>query len=423
MAFCRRACSGAPAQREDRKEDLQPQTAGLKSPLELLSEQGSPVGPRWVDFEGLWIDNFDVLMAPVQGWTGDPICAPKEMFYLPGVVRGLASGVIGKPDCAGSYVSARLRRRSDRFDPISDPIPDLVVRLALICLQLFLGSTKQKKPRADLSLIASTKSDFEVWDFEFCVLFGNAKFSFGHSVDEHIYHEMARRPPRSVFLGGSGDGAGPRELLRWQSLEKVTMVDIDYEVTRFALEWVPGFAGRSFEDPRLQLTTGDALAFLQQLPKGQTFDILILDFPDAFDSKELEKLYSTEFYELCRSHMHDQSILVTQSGPCVEVTRAGTRAKCWLLQEMILPNLTAVFPQVEVLLHPMATWKAEIKTPSEWSSFSLARLGEDALAHDFDMPPEIPSLRYYTAERHRAALDHPQPLKKRLRERTPRSEL
>ncbi|CAE7364165.1 speE1, partial [Symbiodinium microadriaticum] len=299
------------------------------------------------------------------------------MFYLPGVVRGLASGVIGKPDCAGSYVSARLRRRSDRFDPISDPIPDLVVRLALICLQLFLGSTKQKKPRADLSLIASTKSDFESQIEIRADSCGNRLLMMGgflqcHSVDEHIYHEMARRPPRSVFLGGSGDGAGPRELLRWQSLEKVTMVDIDYEVTRFALEWVPGFAGRSFEDPRLQLTTGDALAFLQQLPKGQTFDILILDFPDAFDSKELEKLYSTEFYELCRSHMHDQSILVTQSGPCVEVTRAGTRAKCWLLQEMILPNLTAVFPQVEVLLHPMATWKAEIKTPSEWSSFSLA---------------------------------------------------
>lgn len=324
-------------------------------------------------FQGLWIDNFDVLMAPVQ---------------------------------------------------------------ELIDAHSHCGWANP----ADLSLIASTKSDFEAQIEIRADSCGNRLLMMGgflqcHSVDEHIYHEMmvhpalqtfasmARRPPRSVFLGGSGDGAGPRELLRWQSLQKVTMVDIDYEVTRFALEWVPGFAGRSFEDPRLELTTGDAWEYLQQLPEDQSFDILILDFPDAFDSKELEMLYSTEFYELCRSHMHDQSILVTQSGPCVEVTRAGTRAKCWLLQEMILPNLTAVFPQVEVLLHPMATWKAEIKTPSEWSSFSLARLGKDALAHDFDMPPEIASLRYYTAERHRAALDHPQPLKKRLRERAPRSEL
>ncbi|CAE7330774.1 speE [Symbiodinium natans] len=215
----------------------------------------------------------------------------------------------------------------------------------------------------DLKVVASTKSDFEAQIEIRADGCGNRLLMMGgflqcHSVDEHVYHEMmvhpalltfatlAGRPPHSVFLGGSGDGAGPRELLRWQSLSNVTMVDIDYEVTRFALEWVPGFASGSFEDPRLRLITGDAWIHLKEMPEDQTFDILILDFPDAFDSKELEKLYSKEFYKLCRSHMHDKSVLVTQSGPCAEVTRSGTRAKCWLLEELILPSLTAVFAHV-----------------------------------------------------------------------------
>ena len=35
---------------------------------------------------------------------------------------------------------AQLRRRSDRFDPISDPIPDLVVRLAVHAFVIRLSS-------------------------------------------------------------------------------------------------------------------------------------------------------------------------------------------------------------------------------------------------------------------------------------------
>eukprot|EP00435_Cladocopium_sp_Y103_P022381 s1234_g5.t1 len=160
------------------------------------------------------------------------------------------------------------------------------------------------------------------------------------------------RAPEKIFLGGSGDGAGPREVLRWnlgrlrrlsyrnrRSVLNATMVDIDYEVTKFSLKWMPELANGSFQDPRLNLVTGDAMQYLQELPKDSTFDVMILDFPDVADSRALEKLYSVDFYRLCRQHMHEKSILVVQTGPCTQMNRAGLRASCNMLEHSILPNI------------------------------------------------------------------------------------
>ncbi|CAJ1448821.1 unnamed protein product [Effrenium voratum] len=99
-------------------------------------------------------------------------------------------------------------------------------------------------------------------------------------------HVRNGRAPSHVFLGGSGDGAGPREVLRWSD----------------AWGWLQG--------------------------SNDIFDVIILDFPDAFDNVMLEKLYSQEFYRLCRAHMHAGSVLVAQTGPCTQVARSGFRAQC-----------------------------------------------------------------------------------------------
>ncbi|CAJ1362261.1 unnamed protein product [Effrenium voratum] len=286
----------------------------------------------------------------------------------------------------------------------------------------------------DLPVTASTSSDFEA-EIEIredeC---GNRLLMMGgmiqcHSVDEFIYHEMMVHPafstffaqngraPAHVFLGGSGDGAGPREVLRWRNLRNATMVDIDFEVTRFSLEWIPSLARGSFEDPRLHLVTGDAWGWLQG--SNDIFDVIILDFPDAFDNVMLEKLYSQEFYRLCRAHMHAGSVLVAQTGPCTQVARSGFRAQCPVLESLILANMAAVFEDVETMLHPMATWKPERRGASEWSSFTLARMASSpALAAAADGEPwrdEIDGvLRYYSRDVHVAALDHPRPLVFRL---------
>eukprot|EP00931_Biecheleriopsis_adriatica_P005419 TRINITY_DN106940_c0_g1_i1.p1 TRINITY_DN106940_c0_g1~~TRINITY_DN106940_c0_g1_i1.p1 ORF type:complete len:385 (+),score=67.82 TRINITY_DN106940_c0_g1_i1:74-1156(+) len=297
------------------------------------------------------------------------------------------------------------------------------------------------KNPTELDQKASTSSEFEA-DIEVredgC---GNGVLLMGgyvqcHSADEHIYHEMMvhpamvsftssnGRPPRTVFLGGSGDGAGPREVLRWKDVEKVTMVDIDYEVTRFTQEHIPSIPNGSLEDPRLNLITGDAVAYLREMPEGVTFDVLIMDFPDAFESPILAALYGEEFYRLCLSRMHPGSVLVTQSGPCSEVTRAGARAECDLLEILIVPNISAVFDHVQVMLHPMATWKPDKSAPSEWNTFTMARqrasaaklqdAANAASRKSLELARGDGELRYYNSDIHHAAFSIPRPLSDRL---------
>ena len=55
--------------------------------------------------------------------------------------------------------------------------------------------------------------------------------------DEHIYHEALVHPamllhpdPRSVFIGGGGEGATLREVLAYKSVANVSMLDMDGEV-------------------------------------------------------------------------------------------------------------------------------------------------------------------------------------------------
>ncbi|XTZ09781.1 MAG: spermidine synthase, partial [cyanobacterium endosymbiont of Rhopalodia yunnanensis] len=64
--------------------------------------------------------------------------------------------------------------------------------------------------------------------------------------DEFIYHESLVQPAmithqfvkKALVLGG-GEGATIREILRWKSIEKVTMIDIDGEVVAACQKHLP----------------------------------------------------------------------------------------------------------------------------------------------------------------------------------------
>ena len=64
--------------------------------------------------------------------------------------------------------------------------------------------------------------------------------------DEFLYHEalvhpamVAHSSPKNILVLGGGEGATIREVLRWQSVEKVMMVDIDGEVVEACRQYLP----------------------------------------------------------------------------------------------------------------------------------------------------------------------------------------
>jgi len=82
--------------------------------------------------------------------------------------------------------------------------------------------------------------------------------------DEFVYHECLVHPallahpnPKSIFIGGGGEGSTARECLRHKTVERVVMVDIDEAVVAFCKEHLPENTA-AFADKRLELVIDDA---------------------------------------------------------------------------------------------------------------------------------------------------------------------
>ena len=145
---------------------------------------------------------------------------------------------------------------------------------------------------------------------------GNLQFS---SRDEYRYHEALVHPAletlpwaRSVLVLGGGDGLALREILRYPTIQHVTLVDLDPAMTAaFASrEELVKLNHASLRDPRVTVINADAAIWLQGT--DQLFDVAIVDFPDP-SSFALGKLYSVPFYQNLKRHVAANGLIVVQS--------------------------------------------------------------------------------------------------------------
>ena len=139
------------------------------------------------------------------------------------------------------------------------------------------------------------------------------------TIDEHRYHEALIHPamsaaanPKKILLMGAGDGMALREILKWSSVEKVILIELDPMVVRLARSYpqLRQVNHDAFTDERVEVVYGDAFLKLAHLP--ETFDVIVADFPDP-DRKILAKLYSEGFYRRMLSRLSDKGIFVTQA--------------------------------------------------------------------------------------------------------------
>ena len=150
-------------------------------------------------------------------------------------------------------------------------------------------------------------------------LFLNGQLQFS-SDDEHRYHEVLVHPavaalgrdPRTVLVLGGGDGLAVRELLRYPSIERVVLVDLDRAVTD-AFRTLP--LGRALNrdallDPRVTIHNMDAYKFLEE--PGTAFDLALVDFPDP-GNYAVGKLYTDTFYRLLRERVGVRGVVVVQA--------------------------------------------------------------------------------------------------------------
>lgn len=148
-------------------------------------------------------------------------------------------------------------------------------------------------------------------------LFLNGHLQFS-SVDEARYHEalaipaMAASGARQVLILGGGDGLAVRELLKFPSLEAITLVDIDPEMTRLATHRpeLTALNGGALDSPKLRIVHRDAMSFLQE--DNGFYQAILIDLPDP-STLTLAKLYSRSFYALAMRRLSQDGVLVTQA--------------------------------------------------------------------------------------------------------------
>lgn len=145
---------------------------------------------------------------------------------------------------------------------------------------------------------------------------GNLQFS---SRDEYRYHEALVHPafcsgpvPKHVLILGGGDGLAAREVLKYQQVEDITLVDLDARLTQLFTnnKLLTKLNNESLKSPKVKVINSDA--FIWTRDQSSRYDIIIIDFPDP-SNYSLGKLYTTGFYRQISNILTENGVVVVQS--------------------------------------------------------------------------------------------------------------
>jgi spermidine synthase len=159
-------------------------------------------------------------------------------------------------------------------------------------------------------------------------LYLNSHLQFS-TFDEWLYHEPLVHPVMQlatqsekdyraegkidVLILGGGDGCAAREVLKYENINSITLVDLDPSMTKLGKEnpIIKEVNENSLNNKRVKVYNSDAFNFLAD--SMVFYDVMIVDFPDP-KTIEVNRLYTLEFYQLCYQHLRPQGIMITQAG-------------------------------------------------------------------------------------------------------------
>ena len=132
--------------------------------------------------------------------------------------------------------------------------------------------------------------------------------------DESIFHEALVHPsmiahpdPRSVLILGSAEGAALREVLAYDSVERVVMADIDEELIDICAKHLPEWSEDCFEEKNVELAFEDAKTYLERGDKS--LDVIIADMVDYGQDASSAGPSANELYRLLHDRLSSKGIL------------------------------------------------------------------------------------------------------------------
>ena len=253
-----------------------------------------------------------------------------------------------------------------------------------------LWFSEQHTPNVRLSLKVDAQLFGETSEFQRVDIFDSPEFGrilvldgriMMTERDEFIYHEMITHVPlcvnpqvRRVLLVGGGDGGSARELLKYDGIEEIDLVEIDETVVRACREFIPQTAA-CLDDARVEIFFADGLKFVRR--KENFYDLIIVDYTDPFGAGE--GLFTREFYGNCFNALTANGIMINQHENPFYSTDVAAMQRAH-------KRLTASFPivhayQIHIPTYPAGQWlfgfASKIFHPTEavdfarWNSLAL----------------------------------------------------
>lgn len=227
--------------------------------------------------------------------------------------------------------------------------------------------------------------------------------------DEFVYHEcMAHVPlfahpcPKTVLIIGGGDGGVMREVLRHESVEKCTLVDIDGDVIEESKKHFPQIAC-AFAHPKAHTIVGDGCAFVMGAP-SESYDVVIVDSSDP--EGPASSLFGIEFYSNIHRILKPGGIACSQG------------ESMWLHSDLILKMMNMMTSEavgfadvryglIYIPTYPCGSIGSLIGAKAVDSSNKKSALDVRRPLRAFDHKTQS-QLKYYTPEMHVSAFALPQ---------------
>ena len=109
-----------------------------------------------------------------------------------------------------------------------------------------------------------------------------------------------------------GDGMALREVLKYEDVEDITLVDLDPMMTKIFKEHetLSKLNDNAYDNKKVTVVNQDAWKFMETAQK--LYDVIILDLPDP-NNLSLSRLYSQTFYKILANQLSRTGVMVTQA--------------------------------------------------------------------------------------------------------------
>ena len=232
----------------------------------------------------------------------------------------------------------------------------------------------------------------------------NGELQF-HTADEAIYHEYLAIPaialaakrfpdqPLRVLICGGGDGLAARDILRYQQVSQIDLVDYSQEVIDLGRQAFAPFNKQSLSNSKVTIHIHEAFAFLTRLAQefvtgdnlAHKYHAIICDF--TYPASVIEtQIYTVEWFDLLKQVLISAGIIATNSVS----PDHNTRAFWCIYQTMQAANLDVKPMQLQIpsfVNHDYGNWGFLLASETAIARSEIAAL---------DLPSELRELSLET---------------------------